>query len=112
MLTVSLHGIKIYAPAGVYKEEKVLNNEFEVDVDVFVKATNPEEFPFVDYTLIKKIVTEGFEEQHDLLEQSIKVIHKKIKSQFPEASKAKIVIRKMNPPMPGEVRYAQVGYEG
>ncbi|MCB0699965.1 MAG: dihydroneopterin aldolase [Chitinophagales bacterium] len=112
MLTVSLHGIKIHAPIGVYKEEKILDNEFEVDVDVSVPATNPKEFPFIDYTLINKTVSEVFEERHELLEQLIKEIYNKLKAQFPESNKVKIVIRKKNPPMSGEVGYAQVGYEG
>jgi hypothetical protein len=52
MLTVSLHGIKLYAPYGLYPEENILGNDFEIDVDIFLPTFNDRPLPFVDYTLI------------------------------------------------------------
>lgn len=112
MLVISLHNISISARKGVYDEEKILDNTFEVDVDISVPAGNTDEFPFVDYTLINKNVQEAFDQPHDLLEHFIRDIHRSLKSQFMEAEKINVVIRKLNPPMPGEVGYAQVCYEG
>lgn len=112
MLTVSLHGIRIAATRGVFEEENKLDNTFEVDVDILVPALNTDEFPFVDYTLIRKNVQDVFEQPHKLLEHFIKDIHAALKTQFMEADKIKVVVRKLRPPMPGEVDYAQVSYEG
>lgn len=112
MFSVSLHGISITASRGVYAEEHVLDNRFEVDVDVQVPITDMSQVVFVDYTIIRKVVAEAFDTKHDLLEDFIRDIHKSLKEHFPESEKVKIVIRKLNPPMPGQVAYAQVAFEG
>jgi dihydroneopterin aldolase len=109
MLTVALHGIKIYAPHGLYPEEHILGNVFETDVDIWLPDTTP--WPFADYTLIQKIVADAFLQPGLLLETFVLNIHSKLKEHFPIAEKIKVAVRKLNPPMPGEVAYAQVCYE-
>jgi dihydroneopterin aldolase len=111
MLTVSLHGIRISAPYGLYAEEPVLGNEFEADLDVSFAVGGNEEWPFADYTKLNELVRNCFKQQGQLLETLVKEIHSKIKSAFPEAVKIKVAVRKMHPPMPGDVRYSQVCYE-
>ena len=112
MLTVSLHGIQITAARGLYKEEHAIPNQFVVDVDVFVNAADPREFPFIDYTIIRETVRLAFEQPHELLEHFIRDINTQLKTKFKEAEKVRIVVRKMNPPMGGETSYSQVAYEG
>lgn len=112
MLTISLHDIKISATRGAYQQEQILENKFEVDVDIFVPVMNIEHPPFVDYTLIRQVVSNVFDTAHTYLEDIIEDIYKQLKARFSEAEKFKIVIRKLNPPMEGEVGYAQVAYEG
>jgi dihydroneopterin aldolase len=112
MLTVSLHGMQISAARGLYKEEHAIQNHFEVDVDVFVNAADPREFPFIDYTIIRETVRLAFEQPHELLEQFIRDINTELKTKFREAEKVRIVIRKLNPPMGGQTAYSQVAYEG
>lgn len=109
MLTVSLHGIKIHAPIGLYPEEKVVGNNFETDVDVWLPDTQP--WPFADYTLIYKIVTDTFQQPAELLETVVFNIHSGIKEAIPFAEKIKVAVRKLNPPMEGNVAYSQVCYE-
>lgn len=112
MHTVSLHGVKIAAQRGVYKEELTLHNEFEVDVAVHFVVESPDELPFADYTILNKVITDAFSEPHQLLEHFIRDIYKGLKEKFPQADKICVAIRKMNPPMAGQVKYAQVKYEG
>lgn len=112
MLTVSLHGVRIFAAKGVYKEEHTVENEFEVDVDIEAPATDVQEVPFIDYTIIHETITIAFQQPHDLLEHFIRDMHTMLKEKFPGSGKIKVVIKKVNPPMPGEVAYARVGYEG
>lgn len=110
MLTVSLHGIRLNAPHGLYPQEHVLGNEFDVDVDVWVPdETAP--WPFVDYTIIHSVVNEVFHKEGQLLETFVLNIHTALKVLFPIAEKIKVVVRKMNPPMTGVVKYSQVAYE-
>lgn len=112
MLTVSLHGITMQSKAGLYAEEQELYNHFEVDIDVYVPAGNAKSLPFVDYTILRSTVAEAFDRKHDLLEQFITDIHQSLSEKFTEAEKIKVTVRKLHPPMAGEVKYAQVTYEG
>jgi len=102
----------IQAKRGMYAEEQKIENSFEIDVDVFVPAADTNEIPFVDYSIIRDTVAEMFARPHDIIEHYIRDIHAGLKSKFPESEKIKIVIRKLNPPMPGQVAYAQVMFEG
>lgn len=111
MLTVSLHGIRIDADHGLYAEEQILGNRFEVDVDVQMATASQEMLPFVDYTLIHSIVSEVFLEKGQLLEKFVQRIHQSIKDFVPDALNIKVTVRKLNPPMSGDIRYAQVCYE-
>lgn len=112
MLTVSLHNIVIEKKAGLYAEEEVVYNKFEVDIDVHIASSSVKELAFVDYTVIRKTVGLAFDRPHKMLEHFIRDIYAELKQRFPESEKIKIVIRKLNPPMEGEVGYAQVSYEG
>ena len=109
MLTVSLHGIKLSALHGLYPEEHILGNTFEIDVDMELLDVAP--WPFADYTLIYKIVTDVFNQPGQLLETFVQNIHTQLKSEFTKAIKVRVAVRKLNPPMSGSVSYAQVCYE-
>lgn len=109
MLTVSLHGIKINAPHGLYPEEHILGNTFEVDVDISLPDAQP--WPFADYTLIQKVVAGIFQQPGQLLETFVYNIHMALKENITAAEKVRVVVRKLHPPMPGHVSYAQVCYE-
>jgi 7,8-dihydroneopterin aldolase/epimerase/oxygenase len=109
MLTVSLHGIKIHALIGMYPAEKVVGNNFEIDVDMWLPDTQP--WPFADYSLVHKIVNEKFAEPGELLEQYVYTIHKEICRIIPVVEKVRVEIRKMQPPLPGGVAFSRVVYE-
>ncbi len=111
MLTISVHGISLHAKVGLYPEEKITGNNFEIDVDVKVDTNKTENFPFIDYSIINEIVHDAFQTSGDLLEEFVKHIHQTIKSKFPEAHIVKVTIRKLEPPMQGDVKYAQVCFE-
>lgn len=110
MLTVSLHGIKIHAPIGLYSEEHILGNDFEVDIDVYAETIG-DEVPFIDYTVISEKVHTAFKEKETLLEDVAKNICTAVKASFPFAIKTKVCIRKLHPPMMGDIQYAQVCLE-
>ena len=109
MLTVSLHGIKIPALIGLYPEEQVHGNDFVIDVDIWLPDKQP--WPFADYTVIQKIVADIFRHPGKLVETFVLDTHTALKENFPVAEKIKVSVKKLHPPMPGEVDYAQVCYE-
>ena len=111
MLSISLHGIRVVALIGLYPEEKVKPNTFETDVDVWVDETQAAEWPFVDYAIIHDIVGHVFSQPAEMLETLVQHIHASVKKEFPIATKIKVTVRKLNPPLSHEVKYSQVCYE-
>lgn len=111
MLHVSLHNIHIHAPVGLYSQEQIIHNSFEVDIDVSAVAVIDEEWPLIDYTSLNAIVHRVFLKEEKLLENIVKNIFNAIKTEFPFVEKIKIKVRKLSPPMPGHVGYAQVCFE-
>ncbi len=109
MLQVSLHGIEIHAPIGLYPEEKVHGNMFETNVDIWLPDEQP--WPFADYTEVNKVVNDVFAKGGDLLEAVVYDIHTSLKTLFPFAEKVRVQVKKLKPPMPGAVGYAAVVYE-
>ncbi len=112
MLTVSLHCIRISAPHGLYPQEHLIGNSFEIDVDVCMPVTAGAPLPFVDYVMLRDTVAQIFEQEGQLLETFVQQIHTALKTNIPNSDKIKVVVRKLNPPMAGFVQYAQVCYEG
>jgi len=68
-------------------------------------------WPFADYTLIRQIAADIFQQPGQLLETFTYNIHTALKANFQQAEKIKVAVRKLHPPMPGHVAYAQVCYE-
>lgn len=109
MLTVSLHKIVIKAPYGLYPEEWTRDNTFETDVDIWLPDEQP--WPFADYSLVHKAVHDVFAKPAQLLETLVYDTHTAIRTLFPNAEKVRVAVRKMQPPLTGEVGYSQVCYE-
>jgi dihydroneopterin aldolase len=113
MLSVSLHNIRVRGPHGLYPGEAERGNDFEIDVDVRVPATIDQDWPLIDYARISELVhliMEG--DVVPLLEMLAREIWKALRAEWPQLSHIRVAIRKMHPPMPGKVGYAQVCFEG
>lgn len=110
-LVVSLHRIRVHALIGMYEEEKILGNDFEVDVDVTLAVPAGSSLPFADYTRIHALVHEEMGRRAALLEEVIPLLHTALGEAFSGAQRIRIAIRKLHPPMSGEVGYAQVVFE-
>jgi len=111
VLTISVKGIRLHAKVGLYPEEKINGNDFEIDVDVKVNVAHVASFPFIDYSIINEIVHQAFKEKGELLETFVKMIHQTVKEKFSEADHVKVCIRKLHPPMEGKMDFAQVCFE-
>lgn len=112
MLTVSLHNIRIHGKHGLYPEEAILGNWFEVDVDINANVAADEEWPFIDYTVVNTTVHDIFIKPTQLLETLVRRIYEALRLIAPDGAVIAVAIRKMHPPMPGDVGYTQVRFEG
>lgn len=105
MLTISLEDVRFYAGPGVYPEETMVQNTFLVSMAVRIDA--PEKIDHlsqtVDYEQLYAIIREEMNKPATLLEAVASSCVKNTKAQFPKAKSIEITIRKLNPPMGGEI---------
>lgn len=111
MYTISLHKVNIIAPLGMYPQEHILSNHFQVDIDVCQLAIDYKKGRFIDYVVLNDIIQKAFQSNESILEALAHNIVATIQSSFPFVQKVKVSLRKMHPPMQGDVAYAQVVLE-
>lgn len=109
MLTVSLSGVRFKAPIGLYPQEPLIENDIEISVSVSVQALI-DELPLIDYTILHQFVSDAMQEPTAYLETILKRIVNRITKQYPEG-KISVVIRKLHPPMHGQVDYSEVKWD-
>jgi dihydroneopterin aldolase len=99
--TIELKGLRFFAEHGLYPEEQLIGNEFEVDVAIHYQA--PERITSIKETInyvdVFHIVKENFMKRQQLLETCALQIAGKLQEHFPQISQLTISIRKLNPPI-------------
>lgn len=104
MLTVSLNNLQFEACHGIFPEEKVLGNSFEVDCSVDIPdpgyvIRHIEET--VNYQKLYDIIREQMEIATPLLETVAMGIGTRIRESFPAVMAISVSIRKLHPPIKG-----------
>lgn len=110
MIKVALHQVKFFAYHGFYPEEQILGNHFLVDVEVEFqnKSIADEISNTVNYEKLYAILAGEMQQPRKLLETLVEEMIAKISVEFPFVEKIKVGIKKLNPPLPGEVKYSLV----
>ncbi|TAM97210.1 MAG: dihydroneopterin aldolase [Chitinophagaceae bacterium] len=105
MLTISLEDMKFHSGHGIYPEEKVIGNDFIVDISVSIEDKVPVDHlsQTVDYEKVYDTLSEEMGKVTPMLETLAYSCISKIKEDFPQSKTIKIKISKLHPPMPGEV---------
>lgn len=108
--TVALKDVKFYAFHGLYPEEQLTGNHFIVDAEVtFEPKGNTEDLErTVNYEVLNKILAEEMLNTQKLLETVVRNMIDKILSSYAFVDTITIGIRKINPPMPGEIGHSFV----
>ena len=110
MYTVRLNSLKYYSNHGLYPQEGLLNNEFEVNLEVSsdtdINAKNDIQ-QLIDYTILKDVVDQYMNQQFLLLEDVLGNIVQQISKRYP-FSKGEVSIKKMNPPFGGRCDSSEV----
>ena len=108
--TIALKDVKFHAFHGFYPEEQLTGNHFLVDVEVtFTPYGESEELAHtVNYEVINRIISKYMQKTQKLLETVIKHILDALLSTYPYLLTATVGIKKMHPPMPGEVGHSFV----
>ncbi len=113
MLTIHLHKLLFHSFHGLYEEEKILGNEFEVSADVVVDTREQITTlrQTVNYITVYEIIKIRMQQSTPLLEtvaqeltQAIQNIDERIKS-------VSITIKKLSPPLENFQGFVGVSYK-
>ena len=99
MLTIHLSNLMFHAFHGIYKEEKIVGNNFEVNVEVTFDAkqeiTNINQT--VDYVALHSIIKKVMDNPTPLLETVVQDIATQIKLFDTRITSVKVSVKKLNP---------------
>lgn len=103
---ISLHDVRFFARHGVFAQERILGNEFEVNLTVRVRTSHfdPERDELADtvsYADIYEVVREEMMRPRRLLESVCMTTARSLRRRFPSITEGRISIVKMAPPIPG-----------
>jgi dihydroneopterin aldolase len=108
---VSLAGIRFFAYHGFYPEEQILGTEFIIDVDTELEvftAGEDEISNTVNYERLSQIVSSEMKIPRKLLETVAHSILAQIRHEFLAVKYIRILIRKMHPPLAGQVESSAI----
>ncbi|MGY4384960.1 dihydroneopterin aldolase [Pedobacter sp. UYP24] len=108
--TVALRDVKCYAFHGYYPEEHLTGIYFLVDVKVsFPSNADTENIDStVNYEFINQVIMEEMAITRKMLETVVSRILNRVVSNYNFITIAEVSIKKLNPPMPGEVGHSFV----
>lgn len=109
---ISLKGMEFFAFHGVYEEERVKGNKFEVDLSIDYpfedKVGDDQLESTIDYAELYEIVKTVMDKPANLLEHLAVSIKDQIKSKFPQTEEVQVTVTKFNPPINGRCEKAEV----
>ena len=113
--TVALKDVKCFALHGFYPEEQLTGNHFIVDLETtFLPIGFDDELAqTVNYEDLNRIILEEMRNTQKLLETVLNNIIKKVIALYPFVERVEVSIKKLNPPMPGQVgqSFVQLSYQ-
>lgn len=113
--TVALKDVKCFALHGYYPEEQLTGIYFLVDIVVeFIPFGETENLQHtVNYEVLNTIILEEMANTQKMLETVVKNIIDRTVSNYPFILTATVSIKKLNPPMPGEIghSFVQLSYK-
>ncbi len=103
---LGLEGVKFNSPVGYFEEERILKNNFLVDVYVVFEANGKTEslHNTIDYTHLYQICEHFFKMGAMLIETVGQNILDEIKQNYPFVDTICIKINKLNPPVKAEIQ--------
>lgn len=109
---IELKGMRFYAYHGVFEQETILGNQFEVnlrmEVDLSTACETDQLEDTVSYAEIYDLIKLEMMIPSKLLEHVAWRIHRKIKERFPQITQIEVRLSKKNPPVEGEVESAEI----
>ena len=112
MNCIKVHGIRTFSFHGCLEEEKIIGGNYivnvEVDCDFKTAAKQDDLSKTIDYVAIKEIVVKQMNISSKLIESVAYNIVYEIKEKFFMANNCRVEIKKINPPIDGDIDYVSV----
>jgi dihydroneopterin aldolase len=112
MAVIGLEGMRFNGPHGFYPEEEVLGNDFLIDIyiatDTRRAALRDDLGATVNYETVYLMVQSQMKKPAQLIETLADRIIARIEEFYGKLSGIRLVIRKLNPPLSGEVAAAYI----
>jgi dihydroneopterin aldolase len=115
MNRIDLVGIKCYAYHGCLAEETKIGQEYVVDVSLWLDfseaAQNDDLSKTIDYVEVNHIVEQQMAIPNKLIERVGQRIITELKQRFIQLNTCSVTIKKINPPINGNVDYVAICIE-
>lgn len=108
---VSVHGIRFYAYHGYYAEERALGSEFIIDIETELEVYghgDDELSKTINYERLFEIASREMKKSRKLLETVAHAILEQIRHEFLPVKNIRVCIRKLHPPLAGEVESSAI----
>ncbi len=102
MLTIHLHNVHFFAYHGLYEQEKLTGNDFELNLHIHYKPASPINSieQTIDYAAVYQLVYNRMQLATPLLETVVMDIAVEILAQFSLAEEVYVHLIKVAPPIP------------
>ncbi|MEJ6590089.1 MAG: dihydroneopterin aldolase [Crocinitomicaceae bacterium] len=112
---ITVKDIKLYAYHGCLEEEALIGGHYSVDVYIdtdFTDAAKDDDLSkTVDYVQVNKLVKEEMAIRSKLIETVGQRIINRLKTEISDRSAFKIVIKKLSPPIEGDVTFVSISID-
>ena len=112
MATININNMRFYAHHGCFPEERKIGTHFSVNVsfeyDALQAATTDNIDYAVNYLAVYQLVAQEMKQSSNLIEAVALRIKDKLLSAFPQMEQVRVSVRKLNPPLGGEVEEVSV----
>jgi len=108
---VALKQVRFFSPIGFYKEERILGNEFFVDLSVGMVFNNPspdELTNTVNYEGLFILLSEVMTKERKLLESAAHEVLERVKEEYSFVDEITIKICKTTPPFGVDSAFSEV----
>jgi 7,8-dihydroneopterin aldolase/epimerase/oxygenase len=109
---IEIEGMEFYAYHGHYEEERIVGNRFlldlKIEADCEIAANSDNIKDALNYQVAYKIIREQMLQKSHLLENIAQRILNALYENMHGIKKATIKVRKMNPPMGGQIKSVSV----
>jgi 7,8-dihydroneopterin aldolase/epimerase/oxygenase len=112
MLTIHLHSLIFHSFHGMFKEEKILGNDFEVNMDVSFEACEKitRLSQSLDYVSLHAIIKAVMDQPTPMLETVVQELAERVRLFDEKIKSVYISIKKLNPPIGNFQGSAGVSY--